>query len=69
MFDAKSLILNPAFIYYTYIYIFFSLPKEACLTSYMKAKMSEVEDEISEALKHAPKRKGGSKYKVSSEFN
>ncbi|KAK3880426.1 hypothetical protein Pcinc_015109 [Petrolisthes cinctipes] len=38
---------------------------KACLTSYTKAKMSEVEDEISEALKHAPKRKGGSKYKES----
>ncbi|KAK3874781.1 hypothetical protein Pcinc_020305 [Petrolisthes cinctipes] len=38
---------------------------KACLTSYTKAKMSEVEDEISEAIKHAPKRKGGSKYKES----
>ncbi|XP_064107049.1 uncharacterized protein LOC135216035 [Macrobrachium nipponense] len=35
----------------------------ACLRNYRKAKLSEVEGEISEALKHAPKRKGGLKYK------
>lgn len=35
----------------------------ACLKTYAKAKISEVETEISEALKHAPKRKGGSRYK------
>ena len=52
-----------------HIYIFSSLPKGACLKTYAKAKISEVETEISEALKHAPKRKGGSRYKVSSEFH
>ncbi|MPC31006.1 hypothetical protein E2C01_024280 [Portunus trituberculatus] len=35
----------------------------ACLKTHAKAKISEVETEIREALKHAPKSKGGSRYK------
>ncbi|XP_045131047.1 2-aminomuconic semialdehyde dehydrogenase-like isoform X2 [Portunus trituberculatus] len=36
----------------------------ACMRTYKEAKTSAVEHQISEALKHAPKRKGGQKYKV-----
>lgn len=35
----------------------------ACMRTYKEAKTSAVEHQISEALKHAPKRKGGPKYK------
>lgn len=34
-----------------------------CLKSFANSKESEVDNEISEALKHAPKRKGGPRYK------
>ena len=56
-------------IYDCHSYMLASFPKGACLKSYDKAKVSEVEDEIGEALKHAPKRKGGPKYKVRSELH
>lgn len=50
-------------------FIFSSSRRGACLRNYTKAKTPEVEDEICEALKHAPKRKGGSEYKGSSKIH
>ena len=37
---------------------------EACFKIHPKIRVSEIEAELAEVLKYAPKRKGGSKYKV-----
>ena len=47
--------------------IFFLSLKGAGLKSFANATVSEVENEISEALQHSPKRKGGPRFKVNTE--